>query len=134
MVLNYYFSPFPPFPWPINWNHTFWCTKFSTHSSLSWFWLKIFSFPWIHGIAHDHILWASSRTNEWKTTLRIIPKFDIDPTPSWWRSQIAKGAPSFWSWTLLSLVLSHFFELSYLGDFGWPRFWWWTWNCLWRFL
>jgi hypothetical protein len=31
-----------PFPWPINYNSAYWCNKFSTHSLLIWFWLKIF--------------------------------------------------------------------------------------------
>jgi hypothetical protein len=36
----------------------------------------------------------------------------------------------------LSLVLSYFFELSYFGDLvvSQPRFWWRTWNRLWRLL
>ncbi len=72
--------------------------------------IKDFSFPWIHGITHDHILWASNYTNEWRTTPRIIPKFDNDPTPLWWRFQTTKNAPLSWSWTFLSLVLLHFFQ------------------------
>jgi len=52
MVLNYYFTSFLPFPWPITYNHAFQCTKSSTHSSPSWFWSKIFSFLWIHGVTH----------------------------------------------------------------------------------
>jgi len=46
MVLNCYLMPFFLFPWPINYNHASWCTKSSTHSSSSWFWLKIF-FPFL---------------------------------------------------------------------------------------
>jgi hypothetical protein len=42
MVLNHYFVSFLHFPWPINCNHTFRYIKFSTHSSPSWFWSKIF--------------------------------------------------------------------------------------------
>jgi hypothetical protein len=106
MVLYHYFTSFFHFPWPINCNHAFQRTKFFTHSSPSWFWSKIFFFPWIHGIAHDHVLRALSRTNEWKITLGVILRFDIGPTLSWWRSQTAKGAPLSWSWTPLSLVLS----------------------------
>jgi hypothetical protein len=117
MVLDRYFKSFLPFPWPINCNHAFQCTKSSTHSSPSWFWLKIFSFPWIHGVTHDHVLRVSNHTNEWITTMGIILRFDIGPTPSWWRFQTMRGAPLSWSWTPLSLVLSQFFELSYLGDF-----------------
>jgi hypothetical protein len=44
MVLNHYFTSFLPFPWPVNCNHAFWCTKFSTHSLLSWFWSNLFPF------------------------------------------------------------------------------------------
>jgi hypothetical protein len=46
MVLDHDFTPFLLFLWPINYNHTFGCTKFSTYSLLSWFWLKIF-FPFL---------------------------------------------------------------------------------------
>ncbi len=95
MVLHRYFTPFLPFPWPINCKHTYWCTNCSTHSLPSWFWLKIFSFYWIHDTAHDHVLWAASHTSEWRTTPRVIFRFDIDPTSSWWNSQTVKGAPSF---------------------------------------
>ncbi len=42
MVLDHYFTPFLPFLWLINCNHGSLCTKFSTHSLPSWFWLKIF--------------------------------------------------------------------------------------------
>jgi hypothetical protein len=136
MVQNYYFTPFLPFPWPINCNHTSRCTKFSTHSLPSWFWSNFFSFPWIHGVAHDHVLWALSHTSEWIIAPGVILRFHIDLTPSWWKSRITKDVPSSWSWTPLSLVLSHFFKLLYLGDFlaGRPCFWWWTWNCLRRFI
>jgi len=96
----------------------------------------LFSFPWLHGIMHDHFLRVSNYTSEWRTTFGVIPKFDIDVTSSWWRSLTVKSAPSSWSWTPLSLVLSHFFELSHLGNFlaNWPCFWWWTWSRLWRLL
>jgi len=135
MVLDCYFMAFF-FPWFINYSHASWCTKSSTHLSPNWFWSNFLNFTWIHGVAHDHVLWASSRTSEWRITSEVIPKFDIDPSPSWWKFRTMKGAPSFWSWTLSNLVLSHFFEFSYHGDFvtGQPRFWWWTWNCLLRFL
>jgi len=123
MVLDHYFTFFLLFPWPINCNHAFQCTKSSTRSSPNWFWSKIFSFPWIHGVAHDHVLRASNHINEWRTTLGVVLRFDIGPTPSWWKSRTAEGASLFWNWTPLSLVLSQFFELSYLGDFvaGWPH-------------
>jgi hypothetical protein len=32
------------------------------------------SFLWIHGIAHDRVLQASSHTSEWITTSKVIPK------------------------------------------------------------
>jgi len=64
MVLDHYFTFFFPFPWPVNYNHAFWGTKYFTHSSFSWFWSKIFFFLWIHGVAHDYILWALSRIVE----------------------------------------------------------------------
>jgi hypothetical protein len=106
-----------PFLWPINYNHAFWCTKFSTRLSLSWFWLKIFSFPWIHGVTHDHFLRASNCKSEWITTLRVIFRFDIDPAPSWWKFRIVRGAPSSWNQTPSNLVLSHFFKFLYFGYF-----------------
>jgi hypothetical protein len=93
------------------------------------------SFPWIHGIVHGHVLWASSHTNEWKIALRIVFKFNINLTPLWWRSWTIKSAPSFRSRTPSSLVLSNFSKFLYLGDFvvGQLHFWWWTWNCVQRF-
>ncbi len=117
MVLHCHFSSFLLFPWCINCKHTFLCTKFSTYSSLIWFWLKIVSFPWIRGIVHNHVLWASRCTSEWRTTSRIIFKFDIDPTPLWWKFWIVKNASSFQSETPSNLVLSSFSKFSYLKDF-----------------
>ncbi len=136
MVLDHYFMSFLPFLWPINYNHAYWGTKFFTHSSLNWFWSIFFSFPWIHGITHDYILWASSHTNERRIASKVILRFDVDLTLSWWRSWTAKGAPSCWNWTLSSLVLSKFSKHFYFGDFvaGWPCFCWWTRNYLRRFL
>jgi hypothetical protein len=124
MVLNHCFTFFLHFPWPINYNHTSRRTKFSTHLSPNWFWSKTFSFIWIHGIAHDYVLHALSCTNEWRTTLKVVHRFDTDLTTLWWRSWTAKSAPLFQNQTFLSLILSNFFELFYLGDFvvGWPRF------------
>ncbi len=127
-VLNHYFTHFLPFPWPINYNHESQCIKSSTHSSSSWFRLKILSFLWIHSITHDHILWALSRISEGKTTSGVIFKFHIDATSLWRTSRTTRGVPSSWNWTPLSLVLSHFSDLSHLGDFvaSRPHFWWWT--------
>jgi len=125
MVLNHYYAFFLNFHWLINDNHAFWSTNYSAHSSPNWFWSKMFFFPWTHGVMHDYVLWISSRTNEWRTTLGVILRFHIDPTPSWWRSQTMRGAPLFQSQTPLSLILSNFFKLSYLGDFviGRPPLW-----------
>ncbi len=128
MVLDRYFTPFPPFLWPINYNHTFQCAKIFTHSLPNWFWSKILSFLWIHGVMHDHILWALSHTSEWRTNSEIIPRFDINAASSRWRSRTVRGVPTSWNWTPSSLVLLHFFELSHLSDFvaNRPCFWWWT--------
>jgi len=91
--------PLVPIPWPINYNHTSRCKKFSTHSWPIWFWLKIFSFPSIHGVMYDHILRVSSRASEWKIALGVIPRFDIDATSLWWKFRTTRGAPSSWNWT-----------------------------------
>jgi hypothetical protein len=97
--------------------------------------IEDFFFSWIHGIVHDHVLRVSSHINEWKTTLRIVPRFDTNPTPLWWRSQTVRGAPLFRSWTPSILVLLNFSKFLSFSDFvvGWSHFWWWTQNCLWRF-
>jgi hypothetical protein len=75
-------------------------------------------------LANDYVLWASSHTNERKIAPRIIPKLNTNLAKSWWRSWIARGAPSFRSRTPSSLVLLNFSELLYLVDFviGWPHF------------
>jgi hypothetical protein len=93
-------------------------------------------FPWNYGVAYGHILQALSCANEWKTNFGIIFRFDVDTTSSWWKPRTTKGARSSWSQSPLSLVLSHFFKLSHFGAFvaNRPRFWWWTWNHLWRLL
>ncbi len=91
MVWNCYFTSLFPFPWAINCTHVFWCTMFFTHSLPSWFWLNLFIFHWIHYIVYDHILQASSYASEQITASKIIPKFDINPTPSWWIPQTMKG-------------------------------------------
>ncbi len=97
---------------------------------------NLFSFLWNYGVAYGHVLWASSCTSEWRINFEVIFRFDVDITSSWWRPWTAKGACPSWSRSSSSLVLSHFSELSHLGDFvtSWPRFWWWTWNRLWRLL
>jgi hypothetical protein len=83
-----------------------------------------FSFPWIHGVVHNYVLQASSHTNEWRITPRVIPKLDTDLSPSWWKFWTMKNTPSSWSQTPSSLILSIFSKLSYLGDFviSWPHF------------
>jgi hypothetical protein len=106
-----------PFPWPINYNHAFWCNESSTHSLSIWFRLKIFFFLWNYGIAYGHVLQASKCTSEWKIAFRIISRFYIDTTSLWWESWTARNVHSSWSWTLSNLVLLHFFELLHLGDF-----------------
>ncbi len=136
MVLDHYFMSFLPFPWLINYNHASWGIKSFTYSSPSCFLSKKNYFPWIHGVVHDYVLQASSHTNERRITSGVIPRFYIDPTPLWWRSQTTRSAPPSRSQTPSSLVLLNFFELLYFGDFivRWPHFWWWTWNYQWRFL
>jgi hypothetical protein len=132
------FTHFLPFPWSINYNYASQCNKSSTPSLSIWFWLKIwfFSSLWNYGVAHGHILWAPSRTSEWRTASEVISRFDPNPTSSWWKTWTSKGARSSWSWTPLSLVLSYFSELSHPGDLvaSRPRFWKLTWNRLWRLL
>ncbi len=50
MVLDRYFTPFLDFSWLINCNHTFWCTKSSTHSFPSWSKIEDF-FPFLEFMA-----------------------------------------------------------------------------------
>ncbi len=50
MVLDCYFMHFFPFPQPINYNHAYWCTKFSTHSLSKKNLLKNF-FPFLEFMA-----------------------------------------------------------------------------------
>jgi hypothetical protein len=126
MVLDRYFAYFLPFPWPINCIHTSGCTKFSTHSLIAkliliedFFFISLNSW-W----RDDRGLWTSSCTNELKNASGIVPRFDTDPAPLWWRSHTVRSAPSSRSQTPLNLVLSDFFELLHFGDFvaGWPHF------------
>jgi hypothetical protein len=71
-------TPFFFFPWPINYNHALDVTSLPhIHHRFDWR-LKIFSFPWIHGVEYDHVLRALSCTSEWGATSGVIPKFDID--------------------------------------------------------
>ncbi len=132
MILLYHGSkplltPFFPFPRSINYDYAPQCNKSFTPSLSIWFWLKIwpFSSPWNYGVAHGHILWALSRTSEWRTTFGIISKFDLNITSSWWKTWTSRGACLSWSWTLSNLVLSYFFELSHPLDLvaSWPHFW-----------
>jgi len=94
MVLDHYFASFFPFPWPINYNITSRCVNFSTHWSTSWFWSKKNSFSCIHNVTHDYVLLASICINEQRITLIVIPRFDINPTSSRWRSQTVRDVPS----------------------------------------
>jgi len=132
------FTPFLLFIRSINYNYASQCNKSFTPSFLIWFWLKIwpFSFPWNYGVAHGHILRAPSRTSKWRTAFGVISRSDPNVASSWWRTWTSKGARSFWSWTPSSLVLSYFSKFLHPGDLvvSWPRFWWRTWNRLWRLL
>ncbi len=115
MVLNHYFTSFHLLPWPINYNHAYLCTQSSTHSSPSWIWLKIFSFPWIDGVVHDYVLWALNYTNEQIITMRVIFKFDIDPTPLWWKSRTCERC---------ALLKSNPFKLGIIEFFQTLIHWW----------
>ncbi len=127
-----------PFLRSINYNCAYRCNKSSTPSLLIWFWLKLWflSSPWSYGVAHGHILWASSRISKWKTASEVISRFDFNIASSWWKTWNLKSARLSWSRSPSGLVLSYFFELSHLGDFvtSQPCFRWWTWNRLWRLL
>jgi len=98
----------------INYDYTPQCNKSFTPLLSIWFWLKIwlFSSPWNYGLAHGHLLRASIRTSEWRTTSGIISRSDPNARSSWWKTQTSRGACSSWSWTPSSLVLSYFSELS----------------------
>ncbi len=95
---------------------------------------NLFLFSWNYGVAYGHVLRASSCANEWRVGLGVIFSFDVDATSSWWKTRTMKGVRL--SWSRFPLVVSHFPELSHLGDFvvSQPRFWWWTQNRLWRLL
>ncbi len=97
---------------------------------------NIFFVPWNYGVAYGHVLWASNCASEWKASPGVIFKFDVDATSSRWRFQIAGGARLSLSRFPSSLVVLHLSELLCFSDFvaSRPRFWWWTWNCLWRLL
>ncbi len=85
------------FPRFINYDCAFQCNKSSTPSLSIWIWLKhwFISFPWNYGIAHGHLLWASSCTSEWRTAFRVISGFDLNTTSPWWKTWNLKGARSF---------------------------------------
>jgi len=77
MVLDYYFTLFLPFPWLINYNHTFQCTKSSTHSSPSWFWLKFF-----FSLNSWFCAWSrfvGFKSQKWMKNHPRSLEFDIDP-------------------------------------------------------
>jgi hypothetical protein len=94
------------------------------------------SLPWKYGVAHDHILRASSCTNGCRTAFGVIFRSNPNVASSRWRTQTSRSARSSRSWTPSSLVLSYFAKLPHLGDLitSWPRFWWQTRNCLQRLL
>ncbi len=124
------------FPWFINYNAPF--NVISPPHIHYWFGLveDPFFFAWDYGVTHGHVLQASNCANEWRVNPRIIFKFNIDVTSSWWKPRTARSVCPSWSRSLSSLVLLHFSELSHRSDFvaGQPCFWWWTWNRLWKLL
>jgi hypothetical protein len=138
MVLSHYSRLSFPFLRFINYDCALQRNKSFTPSLSIWFWLKIwpFSLPWNYGVAHGHILRVASYSSEWRTTSGVVSRSYPNTTSSWWRTRTSRGACSFWSRTSLSMVLSYFSELSHLGDLpaSWPRFWWWTWDRLWKLL
>ncbi len=77
-----------PFIQFINYDCAFQCNKSSTPSLSIWFWLKLWflSSPWSYGVAHGHVLRASSHTSEWRTAFGIISRFDPRVTFSWWKT------------------------------------------------
>ncbi len=137
---------FPSFSLTYKYNHTSWGTKSSTHSSPSWFWLKIFSFPWIHGITHDYVLQASSHRNERKTTPRssldltltqhfhdedcelweMSPFFEVEPSQTWYY-QISSNFRTLVILLQVNLVSSNerktecegFYETKNISIFAW---------------
>jgi len=94
------------------------------------------SFPWKYGVAHGHILWAPSRTSEWRIAFEVIFRSNLNVAFSRWRTRTSRNARLSWSWTPSSLVLLYFAKLPHPGDLitSWPHFWWRTWNCLRRLL
>ncbi len=70
-------------------------------------WLKIFFFPWNYGVAYGHVLRASRCISKWRASPRVVFRFDVDATSSWWRTQIARSACSSWNQSPSSLVLPH---------------------------
>ncbi len=107
------------------------------HCRLDFVWrFDFFSSPWNHGIAHGHILQASSRSSERRIAFEIISRSDPNIASLWWRTRTSRSAHSSWSWTPSSLVLSYLSKFSHFGDLvaSRPHFCWRTWNRLWRFL
>jgi hypothetical protein len=64
--------------------------------------LKLWCCVWPH-------LKTSNYISEWKTSLKVIFRFDVDVTSSWWRPWIAKGARS--SWILIELGIITFLQI-----------------------
>jgi len=97
---------------------------------------NLFSFAWNYGVMHGHILRVVSRTNEWRTTSRVVSRSYPNTASSRWKTRTSRSACSSWSQTSSSLVLSYFSELPHLGDLAasWSRFWWRTQDRLWRLL
>jgi hypothetical protein len=121
------FMHFLPFLWPINYNHTSRCSKSSTHSSSIWFWLKIF-FLFLEIMAsHMATVYGPqvAQVNE-ESTLKSFLDLILTSHPCDEDSKLWEVRARFWSWSPLSLILSHFSKLSHSDNFvaSWPRFWW----------
>jgi hypothetical protein len=67
-------KPFLPFPWPINYNHTFWCNKSSTHSLFIWLKIEDFFFLYLNSWCHVWPHFMGLKLHKWmKSHLRSHP-------------------------------------------------------------
>ncbi len=130
-----HFFPFSRF---INYNCASQCNKSSTlHCRFDFDWSSdFFPLPKIMASRMVTSYGPQAAQAKWRIASRVISRFDPNTTSSWWRTWTSRGAHSSRSWTSSSLVLLYFSKLSHLGDLvaSRPRFWWWTWNLLWRLL
>jgi len=103
--------------WPINYNAPFNVTS-PPHIRCRFGLVEdpIFFFTWNYCITHGHDLRASNSTSEWKAGPKIIFRFDVDTTSSWWKPRTTTSARPSWSRPPSSLVISHFSKLSHLSD------------------